>query len=81
MKLTMKLFKAEQRVDICDEYGNVIRRKHFNDPTIDIGTVIGCNAFVQGYCEGWAAARQAIGNCEASERMVDVEAMNVKEWK
>jgi hypothetical protein len=81
MKLTMKHFKSDQRVDICDQYGNVIRRNHYTDQDIDIGTIISTNAYVQGYCEGWMAARNSISNCEADTRMVDVEAMNQREWK
>ena len=76
MKLTMKLFKADQRVDICDEFGNVIQRMHYNDPTIDIGTTIRAHTYARAYCDGWMAARNAIGNCEANDRMFDVDAWN-----
>lgn len=81
MKLTMKHFKTDQRVDICDEFGNIIHRTHYRDPTIDIGTIISTNWFVRGYREGWMAARNSIGNCEADDRMVDIDAMNEREWK
>jgi hypothetical protein len=81
MKLTMKQFKTDQRVDICDEFGNVIQRMHYNDDNIDIGTIIRANTYVRAYCDGWVAARNSIANCEADGRMLDVDLMNERGWK
>jgi hypothetical protein len=80
MKLTMKHFKKDQRVDVCDEFGNLIQRMHYEDPTIDIGTIIRANTYVRAYCDGWVAARNSISNCEAGDRMVDVDADNERNW-
>jgi hypothetical protein len=38
-------------------------------------------AYVRGFAEGWNKARASISNCEAGERIVDVEMMNAREWQ
>jgi hypothetical protein len=80
MKLTIKQFKTDQRVDICDEFGNIIQRMHYEDANIDIATVIRANTYARAFCDGWAAACNAIGNCEADGRMIDVDLQNERQW-
>ena len=76
MRLHVKHYKTDRRIDICDDYDNVIRRMGYNDPTIDLGTSIRINAYLSGYVEGWTAAKNSIGNCESTGNMVDVDAQN-----
>ena len=69
MRLTMKHFKKDKRVELCDEYDNVIRTKYYEGDAIGIDTVISMNAYAMGFAEGWDRARHSIGNC--TERRSD----------
>jgi hypothetical protein len=81
MRLQIKQFKSKQRVDVCDDFGNVLWRVHYEGQVIDIGTVIRINAWVQGYREGWDAARNSIRGIVADGQMIDVDALNANNWK